>query len=110
MKSVNYKDGKFVNTIPVKKFTVKEHVVIGWIFLFGNKDARVPKQTLPVVKPEPFQEPPYSAIKYNWLGHSSILLEIEGKRLLLDPVFSERISFTVLGNKTSTFLLTWSNT
>ncbi len=93
-KSVNYKNGKFVNTVPVKEFSLKESIIIGWIFLFGSKDGRVPKQTLPVVKPEPFQEPPCSAIKYNWLGHSSILLELEGKRILLDPVFSERISFT----------------
>jgi L-ascorbate metabolism protein UlaG (beta-lactamase superfamily) len=96
MKSVSYKSGKFVNSVPVKEFSLKESIVIGWIFLFGSKEGRVPKQTLPVIKPEPFQEPPYSAIKYNWLGHSSILLEIEDKRILLDPVFSERISFTQL--------------
>lgn len=30
--------------------------------------------------------------KFSWFGHSSVLLKIEGKNLLIDPVFSKRAS------------------
>lgn len=96
IKSINYKDGKFKNTIPVRDITVGEYIKMTWRFFFGSKDGRVPKQPLPVVEPEALHNPASSEIQYNWLGHSSLILEIEGKRMLLDPVFSERASFTRL--------------
>lgn len=38
--------------------------------------------------------------KVNWLGHSSVWLEIEGKRLLLDPTFADSPSpFPLIGGK-----------
>ena len=33
-----------------------------------------------------------SEIKFSWFGHSSVLIQIEGKNLLIDPVFSKRAS------------------
>lgn len=96
IKSVNYKDGVFKNTVPVRDITTGEYMKMTWRFFFGSKDGRVPKKPLPVVEPEAFHNPASSEIQYNWLGHSSLILEIEGKRLLLDPVFSERASFTGL--------------
>ncbi len=92
--SANYKDGKFVNAIPNKEYTIGEYVRMTWDFFLGDKDGRAPKQQLPVTAPEGFPSPPAGAIQYNWLGHSSIILEFEGKRFLLDPVFSERASFS----------------
>jgi L-ascorbate metabolism protein UlaG (beta-lactamase superfamily) len=94
MNSPNFKKGKFVNVVPNKDYTFGEYVRMTWDFFFGDKDGRSPKQPLPVSAPEDFISPPASAIQYNWLGHSSIILELEGKRFLLDPVFSERASFT----------------
>ncbi len=35
---------------------------------------------------------PASGLRATWMGHSSTLLEIDGTRLLLDPVWSERAS------------------
>lgn len=92
MDSVNYKKGKFVNTVPVRDYSIGEIIGITWKWFFSAKEGRVPKQPLPVVKPNLQNSAASSAIQYNWLGHSSILLEMEGKRILLDPVFSERIS------------------
>lgn len=41
-----------------------------------------------------------SEIKFSWFGHSSVLLQIEGLNLLIDPVFSKRASmFSWLGPK-----------
>ncbi len=96
MSSTNYKNGKFMNAVPNKEYSAGEYVKMTWDFLFGGHKRRVPKEPIPVVAPKDFQTPPSSLIQYNWLGHSSIILELEGKRLLLDPVFSERISFSQL--------------
>jgi L-ascorbate metabolism protein UlaG (beta-lactamase superfamily) len=94
LNSVNYKDGKFVNAIPNKKYTVGEYVEMTWKFFFGSKDGRVPEKPLPVVQANAFQEPASIEIQYNWLGHSSIILELQGRRLFFDPVFSEKASFS----------------
>ena len=42
LNSVNYKDGKFVNAIPNKKYTVGEYLEMTWKFFFGSKDGRFP--------------------------------------------------------------------
>jgi L-ascorbate metabolism protein UlaG (beta-lactamase superfamily) len=39
-----------------------------------------------------FQAPPPSGLRVTWLGHSTVLLEIDGHRVLTDPVFSPRAS------------------
>jgi L-ascorbate metabolism protein UlaG (beta-lactamase superfamily) len=92
--SDNYKNGKFLNAVPNKEYSFGDYVKMTKDFLFGDKDGRVPEQPLPVAAPEGFTSPPASGIQYVWLGHSSLILELEGKRFLLDPVFSERASFT----------------
>ncbi len=40
------------------------------------------------------------SLRVTWLGHSSLLLEIDGKRFLTDPVWYERASpFRYMGPK-----------
>jgi len=66
----------------------------------AKADANVEPQSPPTivpVKPERFASPPPSGLRVTWLGHSTILLEIDGHRFLIDPVWSERlapVSFT----------------
>jgi L-ascorbate metabolism protein UlaG (beta-lactamase superfamily) len=91
--SVNYKNGKFLNVVPNKKYSFSDYITMTKDFFFGDKSGRVPEQPLPVISPEDFTSPPAGGIQYNWLGHSSLILELEGKRFLLDPVFSGRASF-----------------
>ncbi|HYA86853.1 MAG TPA: MBL fold metallo-hydrolase, partial [Nitrospirota bacterium] len=63
-------------------------------YLFRGNNERVPKQPLPVVSAKnSFQGPASDAARFVWLGHSSVLLELGGKRILFDPMFSERASF-----------------
>jgi L-ascorbate metabolism protein UlaG (beta-lactamase superfamily) len=54
-----------------------------------NVDPRSPPRHDPV-EPGRFATPPRSGLRVTWLGHSSILLEIDGHRFLTDPVWSER--------------------
>lgn len=55
-------------------------------FLLPNPNA--PDEPLPTVRlaGTSFTEPPEDLAAY-WLGHSSLILELEGKRFLVDPVF-----------------------
>ncbi len=63
---------------------------------FRGSDDREPTTPLPVVDPRPgWSRPCGGGVRTTWLGHSSVLLELEtakGKRLrvLTDPVFGER--------------------
>jgi L-ascorbate metabolism protein UlaG (beta-lactamase superfamily) len=37
-----------------------------------------------------YRNPPASGLRLTWMGHSSTLVEIDGARLLIDPVWDER--------------------
>jgi L-ascorbate metabolism protein UlaG (beta-lactamase superfamily) len=39
-----------------------------------------------------FDTPPASGLRVTWLGHSTLLIEIDGHRVLTDPVWSDRAS------------------
>jgi L-ascorbate metabolism protein UlaG (beta-lactamase superfamily) len=39
-----------------------------------------------------FETPPASGLRVTWLGHSTSLIEIDGYRVLTDPIWSERAS------------------
>jgi len=54
-----------------------------------SADAPVPVEP---VDPARFEQPPPSGLRVTWLGHSTVLLEIDGHRVLTDPVFSPRAS------------------
>ncbi|MFD3521617.1 MBL fold metallo-hydrolase [Streptomyces sp. NPDC058653] len=44
--------------------------------------------------------PPASGLRLTWMGHSSVLAEIDGRRVLFDPVWGERCSpFSFAGPK-----------
>jgi L-ascorbate metabolism protein UlaG (beta-lactamase superfamily) len=43
--------------------------------------------------------PPVSGLRAFWIGHASVYVEIDGLRLLLDPVFAERVSPIAIGPK-----------
>jgi L-ascorbate metabolism protein UlaG (beta-lactamase superfamily) len=60
-------------------------------FLF-KRNPRKPPGPLPLVRPhETWASPVSSGLRVTWLGHSTVLLEIDGKRVLTDPVFGERL-------------------
>lgn len=61
-------------------------------FIFGG-EGRKPKGLLPTVDPrENWARRPASDLRATWLGHSSVLLEIDGCRVLTDPVWGARVS------------------
>ena len=61
-------------------------------FLCGG-ERRVPQGPLPSLDPvEAWQKKPASGLRATWLGHSTVLLEIDGLRVLTDPVWGKRAS------------------
>jgi L-ascorbate metabolism protein UlaG (beta-lactamase superfamily) len=61
-------------------------------FLCGG-NRRVPTGKLPVSDPRPvWLKKPASGLRATWLGHSSVLIEIDGHRVLTDPVWGARAS------------------
>lgn len=94
----NYKKGRFVNSIRAADPKILE-VMVEWI---TGKGETKPKKPIPIIKQNKsfFSQLPSSGLRITWLGHSTTLVEIDGKRLLLDPVFSDRSSpFTWAGPK-----------
>ena len=61
-------------------------------FLFGG-DRRVPGGPLPAHDPRAaWLKPPDTGLRATWLGHSTVLLEMDGARVLTDPVWGARAS------------------
>lgn len=61
-------------------------------FLFGG-DRRIPAGPLPAVDPRhAWSRKPSSGFRATWLGHSTVLLEMDGARVLTDPVWGSRAS------------------
>lgn len=96
-RSPNYRDGAFRN--PDATSTTPKggtwQMLRRWM---GGKEQRVPPGPLPVVtlKRGDFDRPPESGLRATWLGHSTVLVEIDGARILLDPVWARRASPTRL--------------
>jgi L-ascorbate metabolism protein UlaG (beta-lactamase superfamily) len=61
-------------------------------FLCGG-ERRVPVAPLPSMNPlEHWTKAPGSGLRATWLGHSTVMLEIDGMRVLTDPVWGKRAS------------------
>ena len=67
-------------------------------FLRGDHQRR-PPAPLPSLDPsEGWSRRPASGLRATWLGHSTVLLEIDGRRVLTDPVWGHRASpFRLVG-------------
>lgn len=60
---------------------------------FCREGRRVPSAPLPTLDPRPgWTRAAATGLRATWLGHSTVLLDIDGARVLTDPVFGERVS------------------
>jgi len=69
-------------------------------FICGG-ERRVPSGPLPSMNPlDSWTKKPQSGLRVTWLGHSTVLIEIDGVRVLTDPVWGPRASpSTLVGPK-----------
>ncbi len=91
-RSKHYSGNVFVNSVETSMLTGS-----GWTMTrrwFFEPTTREPESPLvfPEVDPSLFAKSPESGLRLTWLGHSTVLIEIDGQRVLTDPVFSERAS------------------
>jgi L-ascorbate metabolism protein UlaG (beta-lactamase superfamily) len=94
--SPEYKDGKFNDMGTALNMSFTEFVSTTWDFLFADNQ-RTPDAELPVkpVDLSHFNNPDSDQLNVTWLGHSSLMINIDGYKILADPVFEKRVS--VLG-------------
>jgi L-ascorbate metabolism protein UlaG (beta-lactamase superfamily) len=90
-RSPNYHDGVFSNLEPPsstsltrqQQFTLAREVI-------GGSSSQHPSQPVPLVTPAAGL--PVADLAVTWYGHSSALIEVDGYRVLADPVWSDRCS------------------
>ena len=100
-KSKHYKDGKFLNNGGVKmEMSLKDSFKAMWILFKSNSKAE-PNKNIAVQKIDSITIANYnSKTRFIWFGHSTFLLQIKGKNLLIDPMFSNvPAPNPLLGNK-----------
>lgn len=89
--SPHYVNGQFQCLEPVEKIVEGSQAGAMWEFLFGSKQDLVPSGMMPTEK----TDLKALDVKQNivvWLGHSSFYMQLGGKRILIDPVFSSYAS------------------
>lgn len=95
-RAANYRDGKFYNE---EEFQI--------IREGGRSDEAVasekgtePEGEIPVGMPDFNRDLSEDEVQVTWFGHSSLLLQMHGMNVLIDPIFSERSSpVSFAGNK-----------
>ncbi len=96
--SAHYKDGTFENLSYTPTLTGDgSYAKALWEFLFVKKERLRPVDSIPSVKTD-LLHLDINANVLVWFGHSSYFMQIDGKRILVDPVFSgaaSPVSFAV---------------
>jgi L-ascorbate metabolism protein UlaG (beta-lactamase superfamily) len=82
---------RYLNPVPTSVGGASTLPKILWRYL-TNKDERTPKHILGPFHTDAqiYQNPPASGLRVTWMGHSSTLIEIDGMRILIDPVWDQR--------------------
>jgi L-ascorbate metabolism protein UlaG (beta-lactamase superfamily) len=90
--SAQFKDGRFMNPSGLGPELQGGSLPIMGEYFF-SRGQRKPPGPLPLERPhERWTTRASTGLRATWLGHSTVLLELDGRRVLTDPVFGERIS------------------
>ncbi len=93
VRSSQYLNGKFHNKVRYKSPSFGEGVSMLWKFIRNDQQTK-PGGPIPSteVTLSYFQKNRQDGLYTAWLGHSSVLINIEGYRILTDPVLERKIS------------------
>jgi L-ascorbate metabolism protein UlaG (beta-lactamase superfamily) len=86
---------KYLNPVPTKISTGSNMLQLLWKY-YTNQAETIPKKQLGPFSTDVsfYAKVPTSGLRITWLGHSGLLIETDGIRILTDPVWSERASFS----------------
>ncbi len=86
--SPNYKNGSFQNLSHTPDLTEGANFfTVLWKFIYNRTPRLIPTDSVPHEKTNLLSLPKHEEILV-WFGHSSYFMQIDGKRILVDPVFS----------------------
>jgi L-ascorbate metabolism protein UlaG (beta-lactamase superfamily) len=88
----NFRDGKFQNQVPTSlNMGFSNTVSVMWDFFFAKIDGRNPDGPIPMkrIDPASLASDGDDAARLTWFGHSAILLEIQGQKILIDPMLGQ---------------------
>ncbi len=91
--AVNYRNRQFHNTEPSTQLAAGSAPSLLYSLLTQRNIGR-PKGVIPLHTPEAPDQPADLAV--TWYGHATALVEVDGYRVLTDPVWSERVSPSML--------------
>ncbi|GAA4986722.1 MBL fold metallo-hydrolase [Yinghuangia aomiensis] len=92
-RSPHFVDGAFRNPVPTRRSTDRAVRLM----LRAQREAaglRRPTGEIPLTvrRAADYADGPESGLRATWLGHATVLVEIDGRRVLFDPVWSTRCS------------------
>jgi L-ascorbate metabolism protein UlaG (beta-lactamase superfamily) len=89
-----YKENKFLNYTPSPEMNFVKMLPMMWDFLFMDNDrkpdVKLPTQRVDISK---ITNVDPDELKVTWIGHSSQIINIDGKIILADPVFENKTVF-----------------
>ncbi|MFF0473346.1 MBL fold metallo-hydrolase [Streptomyces sp. NPDC004284] len=94
-RSPNFADGIFQNPEPASRRPSGSGVEFAKVYFEKEGRARrAPTGAIPVhpTTLADLAKPPATGLRLTWMGHSGILAEIDGHRVLFDPVWGDRCS------------------
>ncbi len=91
-RAANYSEGKFQNVHNTPQLTEGYgYMKVIYEFFFKKRPRRIPVDSIPSIKTDLLSIPKEKDFLV-WFGHSSYLIQLDGKRILVDPVFSGNAS------------------
>ena len=88
-RSPQWRDGRFRNATPT---VLGGSPKAAWEWLTADRGLRQPSGEVPTARRTAADFAAPADLRLTWLGHGTTLVEIEGARVLIDPVFSRHAS------------------
>lgn len=89
----NWNGISFINQVPTRVSRPGTFLNTLWLWMTGTEERRPRREIVFArVSRNVFEHADPSMLRVTWLGHSTTLIEIGGKRFLTDPIWSRRCS------------------